>query len=81
MEGVEKIHFSHNFVAACLRGAFWINFGGTLGAKMLQNGSQEGSKRVLKSKAYFDRFLRGSRGDPGAEAIRKSGGKVLIRGP
>ena len=80
MGGVEKTHFSHNFVAACLRGAFWINFGGILGAKMLQNGGQEGSKRVLKSKAYFDRFLGGSRGDPGSSDHAPVVVKCLIGG-
>ena len=53
MGGVEKTHFSHNFVAACLRGAFWINFGATLGAKIVQKGGQESSRSVLKSKSYF----------------------------
>ena len=53
MGGVEKTHFSQNFVAACLRGAFWINFGSTLGAKMLQNGGQKETRRLLESNAYF----------------------------
>ena len=53
MGGVEKTHFSQNFVSACLGGAFWLKFGGTLEAKMLQNGGQEVIRRLLVSKAYF----------------------------
>ena len=53
MGEVAKIHFSQTFVATCLRVVFWINFGSILGAKMVLNGSQEGSKRVSKSNAYF----------------------------
>ena len=56
MGGVTKTHFSQNSVATCLRGAFWINFGATLGAKTVQKGGQESSRSLLKSKSYF-RFV------------------------
>ncbi len=53
MGSVSKTHFSQNSVETRLRGAFWINVGATLGAKMVQNRSQESSRQLLKNKVYF----------------------------
>ena len=47
-----------------------MNVGGILGAKMLQKGRQESSRRLLKSKSYFTCVLGGLGGGSGWRGLR-----------